>query len=282
MTQTIRTDTALADYKTQMELEEKAPATIEKYLRDVQTFLSFLPEGGELTRETVLQYKRSLEKTHRAASTNSMLAALNSFLAFLHREDCRVQLLKIQRPCFRDSERELTKQEYERLVQAAKSKKNERLYLLLQTICSTGIRVSEHRFITAEALSAGPIRVMNKGRERTIFLPDELRGVLAQYCKRKGIASGPVFVTRTGKPLNRCNIWSEMKTLCRSAGVDDRKVYPHNLRHLFAVTYYRMEKDIVHLADILGHASVETTRSYTATCSDECARALSRMKLLLC
>ena len=282
MERTILTEAVLEAYHGHLKAEEKSPATIEKYLRDARAFRQSLPEGGEVTREAVLQYKRTLTETRRAASANSMLAALNSLLSFLRREDCRVRLVKVQRRCFRESSRELTRQDYVRLVKAAKAAKKERLSLLLQTICSTGIRVSEHRFLTVQALQAGRVQIVNKGRERAVFLPDRLRGVLLQYCKRKGIHEGPVFVSRSGRPLNRCNIWSEMKALCRLAGVDAKKVFPHNLRHLFAVTYYRMEKDIVRLADILGHASVETTRIYTATCGDECARSLSRMRLLLC
>ena len=281
MTETILTREIMTAYQEHLESEEKAPATVAKYMRDVAAFHRFLPTDKEVTREAVLSYKQILEQRYKAASANSMLTALNSFLSFLKREDCRVRLLKVQRRCFRDSDRELTRQEYERLVRAAKRQKNERISLLIQALCSTGIRVSEHRFLTVEALQTGRARIVNKGRERTIFLPNELRGILLQYCKRKGIISGPVFVTRTGRPMNRCNIWSEMKSLCRAAGVDSRKVFPHNLRHLFAVTYYRLEKDIVRLADLLGHSSVDTTRIYTATCGDECVRSLSRMKLLI-
>lgn len=261
--------------------EERAGATVEKYMRDVRTFFEFLPEQKNLTKEAVLLYKRFLGEKYKTVSANSMLVALNQFLAFLKKADCRVKLFRVQHSPFREPEKELTKMEYLRLVRAAELRGNERLSLLLQTICSTGIRVSEHRFITAESLAAGKIRIVNKGKERSVFLPDKLRKKLAGYCRRRGILSGSVFITRNGTPLNRCNIWAEMKALCESAGVSAKKVFPHNLRHLFALTYYRLEKDIVRLADILGHANIETTRIYTFTSKAEHMCALERLHLLL-
>ena len=229
----------------------------------------------------VLEYKRKLAVQYKSTSANSMLVALNRFFGFCGRRDLQVRLLKVQRVSFRERSREMSVEEYKRLVRAAREKKDERLSLLIQTLCSTGIRVSEHRCITVEALRSGSICIDGKGKERTVFLPKKLQKQLKHYCKERKITTGPVFITKSGKPLNRCNIWAEMKALCKNAGIEPQKVFPHNLRHLFALTYYRLEKDIVRLADILGHANIETTRIYTSTTEEECLRSLSRMKLLL-
>lgn len=261
--------------------EERSASTIEKYVRDVRALFAYYPGETAFSKGMIVDYKRMLSEKYKSTSMNSMLVALNRFFRFCRREDLRVKLVKVQRLTFRDRRRELTQGEYERLVRAARAKKKDRLDLLLQTICSTGIRVSEHRFITVEALRAGAARVANKGRERTVFLPEKLCKALLRYCRRKGIASGPVFVTRNGNPMNRCNVWAEMKALCAFAGVDAGKCFPHNLRHLFALTYYRLERDMVRLADILGHASIETTRIYTSTTDAECRRSLMRLNLLL-
>ncbi len=269
------------EFKDHLLAEERAAATIEKYVRDIRAFYRYLPEPKAMTRENVLLYKHFLGETYKTASANSMLAALNQFLAFVHKSDLRVKLFRVQRSAFREQKKELSREEYIRLVRTAKLKRNERLSFLLQAICSTGIRVSEHRFITWEALRSGRIVIVNKGKERTVFLPEELRRQLLNYCSSKGITSGPVFVTRTGKPLNRCNIWAEMKSLCTSAGVSSGKVFPHNLRHLFALTYYKLEKDIVRLADILGHSNIETTRVYTFTSGEEHMKALAKLHLIL-
>lgn len=261
--------------------EERAAATIEKYRRDVQAFFTWLPEKTEVSKEMVLEYKRKLAAQYKSTSANSMLVALNRFFGFCGRRDLQVRLLKVQRVSFRERSREMSVEEYKRLVRAAREKKDERLSLLIQTLCSTGIRVSEHRCITVEALRSGSICIDGKGKERAVFLPKKLQKQLKHYCKERKITTGPVFITRSGKPLNRCNIWAEMKALCKNAGIEPQKVFPHNLRHLFALTYYRLEKDIVRLADILGHANIETTRIYTSTTEEECLRSLSRMKLLL-
>ena len=210
-----------------------------------------------------------------------MLVSVNRFLDFIGKKDCQVKLFKIQRNPFRKKDKELTKEEYNRLILAAKAKSSSRLFLMIQAICSTGIRVSEHRFITREALERGRITIYNKGKERVVFLPKKLKKCLLQYCRQNGIYSGPVFVTKSGTPVNRCNVWAEMKAWCKEAGVSPEKVFPHNLRHLFAVTYYRMQKDIVHLDDILGHSNIEYTRIYTFTSEEEHARVLSRMCLLI-
>ena len=275
------TEIQLEKFKQFLIDEERAAATIEKYRRDVQAFFTWLPEKTEVSKEMVLEYKRKLAAQYKSTSANSMLVALNRFFGFCGRRDLQVRLLKVQRVSFRERSREMSVEEYKRLVRAAREKKDERLSLLIQTLCSTGIRVSEHRCITVEALRSGSICIDGKGKERAVFLPKKLQKQLKYYCKEKKITTGPVFITKSGKPLNRCNIWAEMKALCKNAGIEPQKVFPHNLRHLFALTYYRLEKDIVRLADILGHANIETTRIYTSTTEVECLRSLSRMKLLL-
>lgn len=261
--------------------EERSAATIEKYGRDVLAFLSWLSDREEISKEVVVGYKQAIIGKYKTTSANSMLVSVNRFLDFIGKKDCQVKLLKIQRNPFRKKDKELTKEEYNRLILAAKAKSSSRLFLMIQAICSTGIRVSEHRFITREALERGRITIYNKGKERVVFLPKKLKKCLLQYCRQNGIYSGPVFVTKNGTPVNRCNVWAEMKALCKEAGVSPEKVFPHNLRHLFAVTYYRMQKDIVHLADILGHSNIEYTRIYTFTSEEEHARVLSRMCLLI-
>ena len=261
--------------------EERSAATIEKYGRDVLAFLSWLSDREEISKEVVVGYKQAIIGKYKTTSANSMLVSVNRFLDFIGKKDCQVKLFKIQRNPFRKKDKELTKEEYNRLILAAKAKSSSRLFLMIQAICSTGIRVSEHRFITREALERGRITIYNKGKERVVFLPKKLKKCLLQYCRQNGIYSGPVFVTKNGTPVNRCNVWAEMKALCKEAGVSPERVFPHNLRHLFAVTYYRMQKDIVHLADILGHSNIEYTRIYTFTSEEEHARVLSRMCLLI-
>ena len=261
--------------------EERSAATIEKYGRDVLAFLSWLSDCEEISKEVVVGYKQAIIGKYKTTSANSMLVSVNRFLDFIGKKDCQVKLFKIQRNPFRKKDKELTKEEYNRLILAAKAKSSSRLFLMIQAICSTGIRVSEHRFITREALERGRITIYNKGKERVVFLPKKLKKCLLQYCRQNGIYSGPVFVTKNGTPVNRCNVWAEMKALCKESGVSPEKVFPHTLRHLFAVTYYRMQKDIVHLADILGHSNIEYTRIYTFTSEEEHARVLSRMCLLI-
>lgn len=271
----------LQQFEVYLGKEERAAATIEKYLRDIRAFLACYSEKSEFTKDTILTYKKMLAERYKSTSANSMLTALNQFFTFCDRRDLQVKLFKIQRTPFREKSKELTVNEYKKLVQAAKAKNKNRLNLLIQTICSTGIRVSEHRFITVEALQTGSLRIVNKGKERIIFLSPELRQRLKKYCQENKILSGPIFITRNGNPMSRCNIWAEMKKLCGRAGVEPNKVFPHNLRHLFALTYYRLEKDIVRLADILGHTNIETTRIYTMTTDSEHIRSLSRLNLLL-
>lgn len=260
--------------------EERSANTMAKYMRDVSAFFAWLAPGKQVSKEIVIAYKGHLAARYKGSSANSMLAAVNALLAFLGWGEFQVRQLRVQRQNFRRAERELTKAEYERLLKAAQSRKNRRLYLLMQTICGTGLRVSEHRFVTVEAVKKGAARVRSKGKERLVFLPPALAKQLLAYCKHQGIQSGPVFVTGGGKPLDRSNIWAAMKKLCAAARVDGRKVFPHNLRHLFALTYYRAQHDLLRLADLLGHSSIETTRIYTATSGAEQQRQVARLGLV--
>lgn len=261
--------------------EEKSNATIEKYIRDVTAFVSYI-NGIAITKETVIAYKQHLlDESYAVRSINSMLASLNSLFCFLGWNDMKVKSLKVQQQVFCPEEKELTRAEYERLCRTAQKKHNERLCLILQTICSTGIRVSELSYVTVEALKDGKAVVSMKGKTRTIFLTKELRKKLMRYISEQQISEGPVFITRTGKPISRSNIWREMKGLCTEANVDPRKVFPHNLRHLFARIFYGLEKDIARLADILGHSSVNTTRIYIVSTGYEHRRCMEQMRLLI-
>lgn len=247
------------DFKDFLIEEEKSEATIEKYIRDVRFFGEFI-SAREITKQEVMEYKKRLVESYAPASVNSMLVSLNCFLHFIERSDCCVKLLKIQRQMFVSEKKELTAAEYCRLLKAAQGT---RLELVIQTICETGIRVSELKYITVEAVEQGRATVDCKNKTRVIFIPSPLRKILLQYIKKSGIIAGSVFVTKNGKPLNRSNIWRDMKALCEKANVAPGKVFPHNLRHLFARTFYSIERDIVRLADLLGHSSINTTRIYT-------------------
>ena len=259
--------------------EEKAAATVNKYLHDVGEFQMWIGEQ-ELCKTTVLAYKSYLCEHYAPASVNVALSSLNNFFNFMEWYDLRAKNLKIQKQIFASTDKELTKAEYDRLLQAAK-KKNERLYLLMQTICSTGIRVSEVRYVTVEAVARGVAEINCKGKRRQVFLPKQLCQILKQYIKEQK-KSGAVFVTKNGNPLDRSNIWSDMKKLCKAANVSEKKVFPHNLRHLFARTYYSLQKDIVRLADILGHSSVNTTRIYTMETGEIHRRQIQKLGLLRC
>ena len=258
--------------------EEKSDLTVEKYVRDVCKFWSWLA-GNELTKSRVLAYKAELIKQYAVSSVNSMISSINMYFDYIGRQDCRVKSIRQQRKTFLTEEKELTRSEYERLIKAAKTKP--RLRLLMQTICATGIRVSEHPFITVEAVKAGVVQVCLKGKNREVFLSDKLCKELLSYAKKNGITNGSIFITSSGKPLNRCNIWAEMKKLCSIASVRREKVFPHNLRHLFARIYYSMEKDIVRLADVLGHSSINTTRIYTMESGHTHKRQVSKIQALL-
>lgn len=261
--------------------EEKSSATQQKYIRDLITFSDWL-QGKTVDKNIALQYKNYLVEKFAPASVNSILSAINCFFAFCKRYDLRLKTLKIQRQIFTSDNKELTKSEYERLLAAAKCKKNERLWLLMQTVCATGIRVSELKYITVEAVCAGVATISCKGKTRQVFLPKQLCVNLLRYAKNKRILKGSVFVSKNGIPLDRSNIWSDMKKLCVIAGVKETKVFPHNLRHLFARTYYSLQKDIVRLADILGHSSVNTTRIYTMETGEVHRRQIQKLGLLQC
>lgn len=258
--------------------EEKSKMTIEKYLRDVQTFLVYA-EGRKITKEMTISYKRSLiEKSYAVSSINSMLASLNSLLTFLGREDCKVKSIKMQRKIYCAEEKELTKQEYLRLLEA--SRERPRLCLMLQTICGTGIRISELSYFDVESVRKGEIIVSCKNKTRTILIPGKLRKLLLDYARYNGIREGIIFRTKSGRALNRSNVWTEMKSLCQKAKVNPKKVFPHNLRKLFAKTFYRIEKDIAKLADILGHSSINTTRIYIMTTGQEHRKKIERLGLV--
>lgn len=267
-------------YKKHLYEGEKSEATVNKYIRDIQSLYEFLPEQKELNKEILVAYKRSLSSCYKVSSINSMLIAINGFLEFMKLGQLKVKLYKVQREIFYQEDKELTKEEYKRLLKEAIKKDNQRLYMLLQTICGTGIRVSEHRYITVESLKEGRVMVNNKGKNRIVIINNDLKTVLLKYCRKQGITSGAVFVTRKGKTMDRSNIWTAMKKLCKGANVESKKVFPHNLRHLFALTYYRLYKDVVRLADILGHASIDTTRIYTMTSGKEYQKSLLKMNLV--
>lgn len=270
----------LKDFVNHLKNEEKSIATIEKYLRDVKAFFSFVP-GRQIEKKHVLSYKEHLRDNYAVASANSMLAALNAFFRYANATFLCVKQFKVQRDAFRSPEKELSREEYNRLVRTAESKQNLRLSLLLQTICGTGIRISELHFITVEAVMRGETAVNCKGKIRHIFLVSALRKKLLRYARSNGISSGPIFLSKSGSPLNRSNVWREMKALCRLANVSPSKVFPHNLRHLFARVFYGIEKDIAKLADLLGHTSINTTRIYIATRPDEHKRYMETMRLVL-
>ena len=260
--------------------QEKAMHTQKKYARDLMALLAFLP-NGICEKEVLLTWKSYLCEQFAPSTVNSMIAALNGFLSFQNWNDLRIKPLKIQKVLFCQEEKELTKQEYQRLVKAAQGIKNQRLALVLQTICSTGIRVSELKFITVKTVETGRAEVVCKGKRRMVFLPDKLCARLRKYLHKNKISSGPIFITKTGKPLDRSNIWRDMKSICKRAKVSPQKVFPHNLRHLFARTYYSVEKDISRLADLLGHTSVTTTRIYMVESGAIHAQHIERLGLII-
>ena len=267
-------------YESYLRRQERAEGTIRQSLRDVELFLR--NSSATLDSRRLQGWKEGLiEQGYAVSSINARIAAVNGLLCCLGLGEERLKPLRQQRKLFCQQERQLSRTEYLRLVSAALRKGDRRLALVLQTICSTGIRVSELRYITVEALHSRRAAVHNKGKLREILLPRQLCGELKRWAKALHIRSGPVFVTRNGLPLDRSNIWSQMKGLCAAAQVDPRKVFPHNLRHLFARTFYRMEKDLGRLADLLGHSSIQTTRIYIMESGEEHQRVLERMRLLL-
>lgn len=275
------TSETILNFKTFLIEEEKSKNTVDKYIRDITFFMTWLC-NRDVTKMLVLNYKTQLCQKYAPSSVNAAISSLNSFFAFMNWHNIHIKTLKIQRKIFSNKEKELTKDEYERLLIAAKSKKNKRLYFLMQTICSTGIRVSELKFVTCEAVKQGQAVINCKGKMRTVFLPKELCKMLKEYIKERDIKTGSVFISKNKKPLDRSYIWKMLKNLCKVAEVSKDKVFPHNFRHLFARTYYSLQKDIVRLADILGHSSIETTRIYTIETGDTHRRQIQMLGLLQC
>lgn len=274
------TQEKISDFKEHLILEERSAATVEKYIRDTKAFLAFV-NGAEVIKEVVIEYKKHLQEKYAVRSVNSMLASINSLFAFLGWHDLKVKSIKLQQQIYCPEEKELTKAEYARLCRTAERKHNERLNLILQTICGTGIRVSELQFITVEAVKQGEAVVNCKAKTRSVFIVKELQKKLLRYARSHGIKTGCIFITRTGKPMSRTNIWREMKNLCLEAEVSPTKVFPHNLRHLFARVFYGIEKDIAKLADILGHSSINTTRIYIISTGTEHRKRMENMRLVI-
>ena len=275
----ILTNDAICEFGNYLRCEEKSAATQEKYLRDVRAFCEYTC-GNKISKELVVDWKKYLvEQGYAVRSINSMLASVNCLLDFLGLSDCKVKNIRMQRQTYCAEDKELTKAEYLQLLQV--SKKNEQLNLVIQTICGTGIRVSELQYFTVEAVRYGEVTVDCKNKTRTILVPGKLKNLLLNYAKRHSITTGAIFITRSGKTLNRSNIWAAMKKLCEAAGVKASKVFPHNLRKLFARTFYGIEKDIAKLADILGHSSINTTRIYIMTTGFEHRRKIERLGLVI-
>ena len=278
---TIISAKTILNFQNHLRMEEKSQNTIEKYIRDVSAFAEYLG-GKTVSKENAIAYKQPLQdKGYAVRSINSIIASLNALFLFLGAAHLKLKSLKLQQQVYCPEEKELTKAEYTRLICTARQKGNERLNLVIQTICGTGIRVSELQFITVEAVEKGEAVVSLKGKTRTVFIVKDLQKKLLRYCRKQKIQNGSVFITRTGKPISRTNIWREMKSLCEQADVNPNKVFPHNLRHLFARTFYGIEKDIAKLADILGHSSINTTRIYIITTGTEHRRRMENMQLII-
>lgn len=270
----------LGGYRDYLRQEERSPATIEKYIRDVEEFSRWL-KGRAVTKETAVLWKAHLlDQGLMPVTVNTKLSALNGLFRFLGWEECRIKFLKIQRRIFREDSRELTREEYRRLLDTARARGRDQLALLMETICAAGMRVSELRYITVEAARRGRAEISLKGKVRTILLPGKLCRKLIKYANKQKIALGEIFLTRDGRSLSRKQIWKEMKMLCSGAGVKASKVFPHNLRHLFAATFYRTSRDIVKLADLLGHSSINTTRIYLLSTGAEHIQELERLELI--
>ena len=270
----------LASFRAYLQDEERSEATVEKYLCEVTQFAAWLNDT-EVTKSAVAEWKEHLLTSGYEPSTvNGKLTALDRFFDFMGWPDCKVKHLKLQRRLFRDDSRELTKAEYERLIETAEEMGKERLSLLMEAICGTGIRVSEVKYLTVEAAQQGKVEIYLKGKVRTILIPGKLCKKLLKYARKHKIASGEIFLTRGGKSLSRKQIWAEMKALCKKAGVAPSKVFPHNLRHLFARTFYRVCRDVAKLADVLGHSSIETTRIYLISTGAEHAKTMDMLRLV--
>ena len=277
----IMTMEQIKEYAHYLRMEEHSSSTVQKYDSALIRLYDFLPENKEVTKERLLDWKNKLTVENAASTVNVMISAANSFFVFLGWTNLHIKQVKTQRTVFRDQERELTRAEYLRLLEAARKAGNMRLFYLMQTLAATGIRISELPFITVEAVKSGSATVNCKGKQRKIFIPKQLRRKLLAYCDESHITSGPVFITKHGNPMNRSNIWRELQKLCGAANVDPHKVFPHNFRHLFAVSYYRQEKDVAKLADLLGHASIETTRIYIMESGAEHERQMERLGLVV-
>ena len=274
------TEEEIAGFEEYLTERENAPSTIEKYMRDVRCFRKFLDGETEVTKAKLMEYKGWLEERYELTSANSMLASLNQFLIYIGKGEMRTRRFKVQKPLMQNESRNLTEEELRRLCDAARSQNKNGLAMLMETIVSTGIRISELQFITVEAVHRGRASIRNKGKHRVVLLSKALKGKLEDYIGRHNIQEGPVFVTRNGKPLDRSNIWRQMKKLCEKAGVLAEKVFPHNLRHLFARMYYKATKDLTGLADILGHSSIEVTRIYTAETEEHYQEQLDRIEFI--
>ena len=274
------TNNEITEFKAFLVECERSNATINKYMHDLKHFKQFA-KGRELNKAIVMEYKQELSLKYEKSSANSMIAAINSFFKFMGWNDCVVKRFPIQRKVYCEETKELTKNEYIKLLKVAERKGNERLYLLLQTICGTGIRVSEIAFFTVESIKSGRVDITCKGKTRTVFIIPKLKDKLLVYAKSHGIVSGALFITKRGNVVDRSNIWREMKGLCRMAGVVAEKVFPHNLRHLFARCFYKIEKDIAKLADVLGHSSIDTTRIYIISSGAEHRRQMENMRLVI-
>ena len=264
-------------FKCELELNEKSEATIKKYVRDIKEFIDYIG-NSEIDKEHLIAYKNKLISEHKPATVNVKIIAINRFLSYIEKDNCKIKLLKIQEQIYANEEKELTIDEYKRLIEVSKS---ERIGLIIKTISSTGIRISELKYITVDAVIRCKAEINLKGKNRIILIPTVLRKLLLDYINDNDIQSGSVFITKTGKPIDRSNIWKEMKRLCVKAHVDKTKVFPHNLRHLFARIFYEEEKDIVRLADVLGHSSINTTRIYTMEAGKKHIEVLERVSGLL-
>ena len=267
-------------FKKYLYINEKAKATVDKYIYAIEKLAMFL-NNREITKALILEYRSQMLLERKAQTVNGNLSAINGFLDFCGQADCKVKLLKIQRRAFLEESKELSQEEYKRLLNAAKAKGNKRLYFLMITLCATGIRISELRFITVDAVKTGRTEINMKGKNRTVILPKKLRNKLQQYIKEQNLKQGCIFQTITGKPLDRSNICHDMKKFWEEANVNPNKIFPHNLRHLFARTYYAIEKNLAHLADLLGHSCIETTRIYVAVSASQHERIMKKMRLII-
>ncbi len=273
------TEENVKEFKKKLYEEEKSAATVEKYVASLKRLMEWL-NGREITHEALMEFREDLRKEHEVSTVNGYVSAINAYLDMVGMEECKMKLMKMQRKVFRSEDRELNRGEYLKLIETAKMLGKERLMLIMETICATGIRVSEVQYITVEAIERGYAEVTLKGKTRTIFIPKTLAGRLKKYARNKKIKSGMVFITGRGSAISRKQIWAEMKSLCEKAGVKETRVFPHNLRHLFARCYYKQTHDVVMLADMLGHSSVETTRIYLVTTGVEHARTLENLHLV--